>query len=539
MEEITNEKCSSKEKQEFLKKSQDTNNAVDETLLRKKLENFQSKIVSEVQKKIDILIDDIINEVNFDDIHAIQFKEVLLEKQKAIWANRQHDEKSKKANRFPDKVFTPRDSYFTCLYKVPHIKAVYHIFIIMLIIMVTNTAIHDYVIDGKLNIGQHTIKTGFGNLYYGFGIWFGMQTAVIGVYYAMKFWADVRVTLRKNESLQQLWDIICIIIFVSYQLVFAYATTYAVLKLNLALISSVSVLLEMIRFMMKAHAFVRSNAPNVIAPKEKTDDQTKSQNTPNYPPFSKFIYFLFAPTFIYRDEYPRTKRIRWGFALYHLLEVIGVMFFMANIHERYIRMNFENFGKEEIHKRDLVAKIFGMMMPGLLIFLSGFYCILHAWLNFTSELLTFSDRMFYKDWWAASNYGTYYRTWNVVVHDWLYEYIYKDMYNHILKRSKLCATLTVFLVSAIAHEYVLAFSFRFFYPVMFVFFAIIGVGVIFMTKGLNKTLGNIILWFTLPIGNGLMVSLYGMEYYTRQNCVEGDTLLDKCIPLSWTCNGLQ
>ena len=32
-----------------------------------------------------------------------------------------------------------------------------------------------------------------------------------------------------------------------------------------------------------------------------------------------------------------------------------------------------------------------------------------------------------QDWWNSTSYADYYRTWNVVVHDWLYAYIYKDV----------------------------------------------------------------------------------------------------------------
>ena len=29
-----------------------------------------------------------------------------------------------------------------------------------------------------------------------------------------------------------------------------------------------------------------------------------------------------------------------------------------------------------------------------------------------------------QDWWNVTNYASFYRTWNIIVHDWLYEYIY-------------------------------------------------------------------------------------------------------------------
>lgn len=31
-----------------------------------------------------------------------------------------------------------------------------------------------------------------------------------------------------------------------------------------------------------------------------------------------------------------------------------------------------------------------------------------------------------QDWWNSTSFANYYRTWNVVVHDWLYYYVYLD-----------------------------------------------------------------------------------------------------------------
>lgn len=33
----------------------------------------------------------------------------------------------------------------------------------------------------------------------------------------------------------------------------------------------------------------------------------------------------------------------------------------------------------------------------------------------------------FQDWWNSTSFSNYYRTWNVVVHDWLYTYVYKDV----------------------------------------------------------------------------------------------------------------
>ena len=79
--------------------------------------------------------------------------------------------------------------------------------------------------------------------------------------------------------------------------------------------------------------------------------------------------------------------------------------------------------------------------------------------------------MYFQDWWNASSHSAYYRLWNIIVHDWLYNYIYKDMSEILQPGKRWVSTLTVFFVSAVFHEYILALTFRYFYPMLFVAFA--------------------------------------------------------------------
>ena len=39
------------------------------------------------------------------------------------------------------------------------------------------------------------------------------------------------------------------------------------------------------------------------------------------PDFSQFLYFLFAPTLIYRDSYPMTPKVRWDIVRTNLAQV--------------------------------------------------------------------------------------------------------------------------------------------------------------------------------------------------------------------------
>nr|CAD7402519.1 unnamed protein product [Timema cristinae] len=56
-----------------------------------------------------------------------------------------------------------------------------------------------------------------------------------------------------------------------------------------------------VRLLMKSYAFVRSNVPKTMAFKTHTDSKEECAPCPE---FSCFLYYLFAPTLVYRDNYP-------------------------------------------------------------------------------------------------------------------------------------------------------------------------------------------------------------------------------------------
>jgi sterol O-acyltransferase len=82
------------------------------------------------------------------------------------------------------------------------------------------------------------------------------------------------------------------------------------------------------------------------------------------------------------------------------LEVIGAIFYLAFIFERFLIPLYRDFGLPNNKKiplsESLVVGMFGSMMPATLIMLCGFYCLLHSWMNAFAELTCFADRMFYK-----------------------------------------------------------------------------------------------------------------------------------------------
>lgn len=93
-----------------------------------------------------------------------------------------------------------------------------------------------------------------------------------------------------------------------------------------------------------------------------------------------------------------------------------------------------------------------LSIPNTIGWVLGFYAYFHLLLNIISEFIKFGDRNFYMDWWNCRNLEEYWKTWNLPVHF----FFVRHCYTPLLKRgwSKMGAGLLVFMVSAIAHEYI-------------------------------------------------------------------------------------
>lgn len=152
-------------------------------------------------------------------------------------------------------------------------------------------------------------------------------------------------------------------------------------------------------------------------------------------------------------------------------------------------------------------------------------------------LCVYTFAFFPQDWWNSTSYSNYYRTWNVVVHDWLYYYAYKDFLWFFTKRLRAVAMLAVFAVSATVHEYALAVSLNFFYPVLFVLFMFFGMAFNFIVNDSRKRpIWNVLMWTSLFAGNAVLLCFYSQEWYARQHCpLKNPTFLDYIRPRSWTC----
>ncbi|KAJ8313682.1 hypothetical protein KUTeg_008243 [Tegillarca granosa] len=375
--------------------------------------------------------------------------------------------KKKKLGELPDKEFINRRSVLTDLFEISHVKTIFHIFVAILIVFSLNTIVYDIINEGRLNLDFQLMHWALGKFPKVMALWVCMQlSTLIVVYPCFYYWATTR-----RPGKVSWYDWIAFALFVGYQVGFLVLPLYYVMEHALPPASACIITTEQfLHLKVKIMTFIF------------TDDDTSTDDS-LVPDFSKYLYFLFCPSLIYRDSYPRTPIIRWNYVVSNFAQVTACLFYTYYIFERFCVPVFRHFNEEHVTPKALLLSVFGSMLPGTMVLMIGFFAILHSWLNAFAEMLRFGDRMFYK---------------------------------LLGPKNRVGAMTMVFLISAIFHEYILIVSFGFFYPVLFVMFMGAGFGFIFL-KGVSRS-WNVFLWVALFIGCGLLMCLYSMEWYARQNC---------------------
>lgn len=89
------------------------------------------------------------------------------------------------------------------------------------------------------------------------------------------------------------------------------------------------------------------------------------------PEFSKFLYFLFVPTLIYRDSYPRTSTIRWNYVISHLAQSATTTVFAYYLFYRFCLPVFRHFNSEHVTLKIFVLSILNCTLPGALVLFCG------------------------------------------------------------------------------------------------------------------------------------------------------------------------
>jgi diacylglycerol O-acyltransferase-1 len=229
---------------------------------------------------------------------------------------------------------------------------------------------------------------------------------------------------------------------------------------------------------------------------------------------NQWLYFVATPTLVFRESYPRTKVIRWGWLLRRVFEFVGLWAGIFIVATQYVVPSVDNTFRPMANGNVLLILegLLKICVPNFIIWLLGFYAIFHVYLNILAELTRFGDRQFYRDWWNSTTLGYFWRSWNLPVHGWMVAHVYLPLTRRGWRKST--ASLLIFLISALMHELVVSIPFW-----NFKLLAFGGmmwqVPLIEITKPLKGTqTGNVIFWLTIMLGQPMIVLLYARDYQT-------------------------
>lgn len=172
----------------------------------------------------------------------------------------------------------------------------------------------------------------FGKMHWFFAAWSVVHLAIVSVFFPVTlYW------LKQQKSRYPT-------AFTSYNVFFATFTScliaftlYCAMCWDFSVVMKLAFLCEQVRLIMKLHSYVEENKRKFTA-----EDKEKVL----LPTRSSFVYFLFAPTLIYKDTYPRTTSVRWPLVLAYFMQFLLSIFVVFATIRFVVQPAFANVGVE-------------------------------------------------------------------------------------------------------------------------------------------------------------------------------------------------
>ncbi|EFX90273.1 hypothetical protein DAPPUDRAFT_300124 [Daphnia pulex] len=293
-------------------------------------------------------------------------------------------------------------------------------------------------------------------------------------------------------------------------------TVYTITFLKLWSYIHVNYWCRLVRSKSQQH---RRRAFSVAQPYPPDVDNGKSMNEvvsyPNNLTVHDLYFFMAVPTLCYELNFPRTSRIRKRFLIKRVIEVLVGMQVVLGLFQQWIipsvKNSLETFSKME--PVPATERLLKLAIPNHLLWLIWFYLCFHSYFNMLGEVLKFADRDFYGDWWNATNIDVFWRSWNMPIHRWAVRHLYMPLIER--GYGKTVGSVSVFLLSAFFHEYLVSVPLR-----MFNLWAFSGMMLQiplsavshFVEKKAGPRLGNVLVWMSLILGQPLCIMMYYHDY---------------------------
>ena len=347
-------------------------------------------------------------------------------------------------------------------------------------------------------------------------MWFGLFALYVINYF------NTKLFINKLISSTVYWILTLLTIGLSVMVCHYEPWTF---KSQLSNSLMMALLCEHVRIEMKvlAYAFHSTKKADV----ENKNDEDNKGHKQGKSSLSHYIYFFFAPCMVYRDYYPRSAQpTNWKRVIQYFVHFIGTVYLLLMGLRHLVQPYYSRVGKVPMTSADIGHLILVGYWFGLPIFLFGMaHALLHCWHNIFAEIIHFGDRHFYNDWWTVTNSIEYLRKWNLIVGDWIFEYVHVPLMNKT--RSRFFSALMIYNISAILHDYVLYGILGFFLPLYTLVYptlAIIGDFSFMYIKRLglfnnaSRLHGNTVFHMFSYACFAIWIGISSLEYYSRMNC---------------------
>lgn len=334
---------------------------------------------------------------------------------------------------------------------------------------------------------------------------------LLHVFLLFAYYLEKRHQHSKSLFLMQVGNIACVVIL---PFLLSFQTTGDIVCGGILLLITAVTALKLISFV---HVVTQVRHAKLSKDWESLTEKQKEviNKYPASLTLKKYFYFLWAPTLCFQFEYPKTDKIRWTWLLLRIGELVVSLSLMLVLIQQYmfplVLSTLPLLTNPGSSLWQLLERHLRLSIPSLYIWLLMFYALFHCWLNILAELLYFSDREFYQDWWNSLTFGEFWRRWNRPVHLWVTRHLYHPLRNHGL--TPVTAGIVVFFVSAIGHEYVVSGALKIFSYWAFLAM-MVQIPLVFIMEKLKGVLsgtqvGNVVFWVCFcMVGEPIAVLIY-------------------------------
>lgn len=283
-------------------------------------------------------------------------------------------------------------------------------------------------------------------------------------------------SINRTDKLNHLIIFSGIILIVSILVYYANST-----REELSMINNLIVGCEILRNAAKVFSYYYFS---FLKPKElllKNENNINNINNKEVPDkqiyfeLKKFGYFLFAPTLIYSENYPigknnssRIKNLIINFLNTFLSLILCFLVYEFSLFPYFKRLSNEYVTAHTIYNinqnENLFQIFFHFTYNTFLIFNLIFYGFIHSYHNFFADIIGFSDRKFYDDFWKSSTPLELSKKVGLIAYELLVYGVKPFLIIH-MNFSKIMTKIICFVLVSVCIEFLVYFTINLFFPI--------------------------------------------------------------------------